>query len=118
MEADLPPPRLKTFDAPDREKCTVERERTNTPLQALVLLNDPTYVEAARKLAERMMREGGTDPADRVAFAFRLATARLPGNPRPGRWCSFLKSNVPAFLPLLNRRRSSLVWARLRETHN
>jgi hypothetical protein len=73
-----PPPSLTTFDAPDREKCTVGRERTNTPLQALVLMNDPTYVEAARKLAERMMKEGGAAPAERVAFAFRLATARMP----------------------------------------
>src|SRR5438093_11808593 len=73
-----PPPSLTTFDAPDRETCTVRRGRTNTPLQALVLLNDPTYVESYRKLAERMMREGGTSPDDRIAFAFRLATARKP----------------------------------------
>jgi mono/diheme cytochrome c family protein len=73
-----PPPSLTTFDAPDREKCLVNRDRTNTPLQALVLMNDPTYVEAARKLAERMMTESGTAPAERVAFAFRLATARMP----------------------------------------
>ncbi len=73
-----PPPSLTTFDAPDREKCLVARERTNTPLQALVLMNDPTYLEAARKLAERMMTDGGASPAARIAFAFRLATARMP----------------------------------------
>lgn len=73
-----PPPSLITFDAPDRETCTVRRSRTNTPLQALVLLNDPTYVEASRKLAERMMTEGGTTSEERIRFAFRLATARLP----------------------------------------
>jgi hypothetical protein len=73
-----PPPSLVTFDAPDRETCTVRRARTNTPLQALVLLNDPTYVEAARKLAERLMAEGGTDPDGRIVLAFRLATARPP----------------------------------------
>ena len=73
-----PPPSLTTFDAPDRETCTVRRARTNTPLQALVLLNDPTYVEASRKLAERMMSEGGATADDRIAFAFRLATARPP----------------------------------------
>jgi mono/diheme cytochrome c family protein len=73
-----PPPTLVTFDAPDRETCTVRRARTNTPLQALVLLNDPTYVEAARKLAERILTEAGPDPADRIALAFRLATARRP----------------------------------------
>src|SRR5262245_30328808 len=73
-----PPPSLLTFDAPSREACTVRRSRTNTPLQALVLLNDKQYVEAARKLAERMMTEGGTSPGERAAFAFRMATARNP----------------------------------------
>ena len=73
-----PPPTLATFDAPDRETCTVRRSRTNTPLQALILLNDPTYIEASRKLAERMMLEGGSTPEERIAFAFRLATSRRP----------------------------------------
>jgi hypothetical protein len=73
-----PPPALITFDAPDREKCTARRAVTNTPLQALVLLNDPTYIEAARVLAEKMIREGGADPARRIRYAFRLATARDP----------------------------------------
>jgi hypothetical protein len=73
-----PPPSLAAFDAPDRETCTVRRGRTNTPLQALVLMNDPTYVEASRKLAERVMNEAGPTPDDRIAFAFRLATARKP----------------------------------------
>jgi hypothetical protein len=72
-----PPPQMSTFDAPDRETCTVRRPRTNTPLQALVLLNDPTYIEASRKLAERLLHRTGSD-ADRVAWAFRLATARIP----------------------------------------
>ncbi len=71
-----PPPQLQTFDAPDRETCTVNRERTNTPLQALVLLNDPTYIEAARTLAERVMTQTGVSIPERVRFAFRLATAR------------------------------------------
>ncbi len=73
-----PPPALITFDAPDREKCAARRTVTNTPLQALVLLNDPTYIEAARVLAEKMIREGGADPARRIRYAFRLATARDP----------------------------------------
>jgi mono/diheme cytochrome c family protein len=73
-----PPPTLSTFDAPDREVCTVRRSRTNTPLQALVLLNDPTYVEASRKLAERMMREGGKTGEERIEFAYRLVLGRLP----------------------------------------
>jgi hypothetical protein len=73
-----PPPALNTFDAPEREFCQIRRPQTNTPLQALVLLNDPTYLEASRKLAERMMHEGGAAPDDRLAFAFRLATAHPP----------------------------------------
>lgn len=72
-----PPPTLTTFDAPDRETCTVRRARTNTPLQALVLMNDPTYVEAARKLAERMMAGAGS-PEERIAWAFRHVLARTP----------------------------------------
>ncbi len=72
-----PPPTLSTFDAPDRETCTVRRPRTNTPLQALVLMNDPTYLEASRKLAERMMLHANSD-ADRVVFAYRLLLARAP----------------------------------------
>ena len=73
-----PPPSLATFDAPSRETCTVRRARTNTPLQALVLLNDKQFVESARKLAERMMLEGGATPAERISYAFRLTTARRP----------------------------------------
>ena len=74
----VPPASMATFDAPDREKCTARRALTNTPLQALVLLNDPTYVEASRALAQRTLIEGGKDEKQRVEFAFRLATARKP----------------------------------------
>ena len=73
-----PPPSLMLFDAPAREICTVKRSRTNTPLQALALLNEVTYVEAARGLGIRIMREGGTTTDERLAFGFRLATARRP----------------------------------------
>ena len=73
-----PPPTLATLDAPDRETCIVRRSRTNTPLQALVLMNDPTYVEAARKFAERVLREGGTSLEERLVFAFRCVLARSP----------------------------------------
>ena len=71
-----PPPALSTFDAPNREFCSVRRSVTNTPLQALVLLNDPTFVEAARVLAERMVQQGGTELRDRLRFGFRLVTSR------------------------------------------
>jgi hypothetical protein len=74
----VPPPALAAFDAPDRTKCTARRSVTNTPLQALVLLNDPTYVEASRALAQRTILEAGPDPMKRIEFAFRLATERTP----------------------------------------
>ena len=72
----VPPPSLHAFDAPDREECTSRRARTNTPLQALVLMNDPTYVEAARVFAERIMSEGGSRPDERIQYAYRRALAR------------------------------------------
>jgi hypothetical protein len=74
----LPHPALVAFDAPTRELCTVTRPRTNTPLQALVLLNDPTFVEAARALAQRTLRDGGADDTARLTYAFRLCTGRRP----------------------------------------
>lgn len=73
-----PPPGMTAFDAPDRETCTIRRARTNTPLQALVLMNDPTYLEAARKLAERVLREGGAEDNSRLKYAVRLALTRDP----------------------------------------
>jgi hypothetical protein len=76
----VPPPTMLTLDAPDREKCTARRLLTNTPLQGLVLLNDPTYVEAARALATRTLTQAAKDPAQRVRYAFELATARIPNS--------------------------------------
>lgn len=74
----VPHPSMATFDAPSWEICQVKRAKTNTPLQALALLNDVTYMEAARKFAERMLTEGGSSPDSRLTFAFRLATSRAP----------------------------------------
>ena len=71
-------PSMLTFDAPDREFCTVRRSRTNTPLQALLLWNEPGYLEAARVLGSRMLKDGGPTDAAKVAFGFRLATGRPP----------------------------------------
>ncbi len=74
----VPPPAMMVFDAAGRETCVVRETRTNTPLQALNLMDDVTYVEASRVLAERMMNEGGKTPSERIRFAFRLAVARRP----------------------------------------
>lgn len=71
-------PTMQVFDASTREACTVRETRTNTPLQSLNLMNDVTYLEAARLLAERMLREGGAQPEARLAWAFRVLTVRLP----------------------------------------
>jgi hypothetical protein len=73
-----PPPNMLLFDAPTREYCVVRRPRTNTPLQALTLLNDPQFVEASHAFGYRMMREGGATAESRIAYGFRLATARNP----------------------------------------
>jgi hypothetical protein len=73
-----PPPSMQIFDAPTREKCTIRRARTNTPLQALATLNDVQFVEAARHFAERIIYEGGRSDEQRINHAFRLATARVP----------------------------------------
>ena len=74
----VPHPELATMDAGSREICQVKRARTNTPLQALALMNDVTYVEAARRLAQLMLSEGGATTKDRIDFAFRRAVARRP----------------------------------------
>lgn len=71
-------PMLKAFDAPRREECTAQRSRSNTPLAALVLLNDPTFVEAAKFFAQRILKEGGGSTDSRLAFAFRQAVSREP----------------------------------------
>lgn len=70
------PPFMVNFDSPNRETCTVRESRTNTPLQALNLMNDVAFVEAARKLGGRVMTEGGSSDGDRIAYAFELVLGR------------------------------------------
>jgi hypothetical protein len=71
---------MTNFDASTREACVVRTARTNTPLQSLNLMNDVTYLEASRKMAERMMLEGGASPAERISFAMQLVTAEPPSD--------------------------------------
>jgi hypothetical protein len=71
-------PTFATFDAPSREVCMSRRPRTNTPLQALAGLNEPTFLEAARVFAQRIMLEAGPDADQRIDFAFRSCVTRLP----------------------------------------
>ena len=74
----VPPPSMAAFDAPEREFCMVKRSRTNTPLQAFVMLHDPQFVEAARKLGERMILEGGRTTKARLEYGFALCLSRQP----------------------------------------
>ncbi|MDA0282965.1 MAG: PSD1 and planctomycete cytochrome C domain-containing protein [Planctomycetota bacterium] len=78
LKRTAPAPQMSIIDAPSREACTVRRERTNTPLQALLLLNDPQFIECARSLAGRVLREGGTTPKSRVEYMLRLCTSFKP----------------------------------------
>ena len=72
----VPPPSMLNFDSAGREACRVRQSRTNTPLQALNLMNDVTFIEASRLLAERMMTEGGPTARERIGYGYKLATAR------------------------------------------
>jgi hypothetical protein len=78
VRRNAPYPSMTTFDAPERTSCNIRRLRTNTPLQALVTLNDPVYVEASQALARRVVREGGTTVQGKVNYAFRLCLTRPP----------------------------------------
>ena len=80
LKRTAPAPQMSIIDAPSREACSVRRERTNTPLQALLLLNDPQYVECARGLADRVIREGGDTAKSRAEYMLRLCTSRRPRN--------------------------------------
>jgi hypothetical protein len=92
-----PYPSFMSFDAPSREVCVVRRPRTNTPLQALTVLNDPVYVEAAQALARRMVRNSSTDPLARATYGFRLALARRPSATELDRLLSLYRQEFDRF---------------------
>src|SRR5262249_33960765 len=88
---------MNAFDAPSRESCSVRRERTNTPLQALLLLNERLYVECARALAERTLRHGGDSLESRLAYLFRLATCRPPGGRELGELAAAYRDHLAEY---------------------
>jgi hypothetical protein len=90
-------PSMLAFDAPSREECVAERNRSNLPQQALVLLNDPTYVEAARVLAARILAEGGTDTVRRLDFAWQCALQRRPRPEETATMTALLERHRPTY---------------------
>ena len=92
-----PYPSLVNFDAPTREFCTVRRPRTNTPLQALTTLNDPSFFEAAQALAKRVINEAGPDPAERLVHGFRLCVSRRPTSEELQRVLTYYQSELKRF---------------------
>jgi len=92
-----PPPVMAIFDAPTRETCAVMRGTTNTPLQALVLMNEPQFVEAGVALGQRMIEEGGSSSTDRLTLGFRLTTGRTPDPEELGRLGQSLSSHLARY---------------------
>ena len=90
-------PMMKAFDAPSREECTAARPESNTPTQALVLLNDPTFVESARTFAARILREGGDSDGSRLGYAFKMTTSRDPSLHETTLLASLLKKHRKHF---------------------
>ena len=92
-----PMPSMVTFDAPTREKCVVQRPRTNTPMQALVTMNDVQFVEAARVFAQRVLQQGGADFDSQLDYAFLLTTARPADGLRKRVFRNLYDSQLKAF---------------------
>jgi len=86
---------LKAFDAPSREECSAERPQSNTPLAALVLLNDPTFLEAAKSFAEKITSEGGSSVEERLSYAFQHAVSRPPDEFEEKTLAALLEINEP-----------------------
>jgi len=93
----VPSPMLKTLDAPEREFCTIQRSRTNTPLQSLLLLNAPQFVESARHLAERIMAQDTNEPRQQLSYIFRLVTGRTPSKQEVSIIQSVYRSQLTGF---------------------
>lgn len=90
-------PMLKAFDAPSREECTAQRPRSNTPIAAMTLLNDPTFIEAARVFAEKVIENGGPSDKAKAIYAFSAATSRQPENYEVDVLLELLNSNRRVF---------------------
>jgi hypothetical protein len=93
----VPHPTFTTFDEPDREVCIARRPKTNTPLQALALMNDTVQIEAARNFAMRILSDGGVTPEERLRFGFQLATARKPKPDEVATLSSLLNKRLAAY---------------------
>jgi hypothetical protein len=93
----VPYPVLQTFDAPNGDAACVRRPRSNTPLQALTTLNEPVFVECARALALRTLRDGGPTDADRITFTFRRCVARSPTPQESAELFALLEKQVERF---------------------
>lgn len=97
VKRNSPYPSFSTFDAPNREVCTIRRGRTNTPLQAFVTLNDPVFIEANQGLARRVLREGGKDTPSRLRYAFQLCLSREPTVRESATLAKLLESSTAAY---------------------